>query len=48
MLMDYFGHTRRLPALERDLVLDLIDAARTHTRRRIEHWLDKHADKLGH
>lgn len=48
VLMDYFGHTRRLPTPDRDLVLDLIDAARTHTRRRIEHWLDKHADKLGH
>ncbi len=48
VLMDYFGHTRRLPTPDRDLVLDLIDAARTHTRRRIEHWLDKHADELGH
>lgn len=42
VLFDYFGHTRRLPAVERDLVLELIEAARTHTRRRIEHWLDKH------
>ena len=48
VLMDYFGHTRRLRAPDRDLVLELIDAARTHTRRRIEHWLDKHADELGH
>lgn len=48
VLFDYFGHARRLPDIERDLVLELIDAARSHTRRRIEHWLDKHADELGH
>jgi hypothetical protein len=48
VLMDYFGHTRRLRDPDRDLLLELIEAARTHTRRRIEHWLDRHAGELGH
>ncbi|HWT14901.1 MAG TPA: CHAD domain-containing protein [Patescibacteria group bacterium] len=48
LLFGYFGHARRLPKADRDLVLELIDAARSMTRSRIERWLDQHADELGH
>ncbi len=47
VLMNYFGHTRRLRAPDRDIVLELIEAAQGHARARIEHWLDRHADELG-